>query len=256
MVRLEDVHLRFPVASVVSHSFRKALYHKVGGHLGRSKQGSYVKFVNALSGVNLEIHDGERLGIIGHNGAGKTTLLRVISGVYPPTRGKVQVDGRVNTLTNLSLGMDPNASGRKNIVFRLVFMGYTFTEAHKAVDDIVEFSELGEFIDLPVRTYSSGMFLRLAFSISTHFTPDILLLDEVIGTGDQAFQNKALDRIRTLFDKSRIMVLAAHNFSSIKSYCTRAIVLAKGTIVNQGSPEEMIGFYMDSARQPQQHRIS
>lgn len=243
MIRLDDVHLRFPIASTVSHSFRRALYDRVGGLLAGRPGGSHLEYVQALRGIDLEIRDGERLGILGHNGAGKTTLLRVLARVYPPSSGRVRVEGRVSTLTDLSLGMDMNATGRKNIVFRLVFMGYSFSAARGAVEEITEFSGLGEFIDLPVRTYSSGMFLRLAFSISTHFAPDILLLDEIIGAGDAAFQEKALARVRGLLDQSRIIVLAAHDFGAIRAYCNRAIVLSQGAIVGRGGPEEMIGLY-------------
>lgn len=242
MITLTDVDLSYPVPGFAAHSLQRTFYRKVGGLLGKRGEALY-NFVQALRGITLKIGDGERLGLIGHNGAGKTSLLRVISGVYPPTRGTVDVRGRISALTNITLGMDMNASGIKNIIFRLVFMGFTFKEAKNAIDEIVDFSELGDFIHLPVRTYSTGMYLRLAFAISTHFIPDILILDEVIGAGDLAFQKKAVQRVKKLFSQSRIMVLAAHNLSSISEYCTRAAILSQGCIIGQGSPAEMIEMY-------------
>lgn len=250
MIKLNDVHLKFPMMNYVSHSFQRALYNKVGGLLGRDAGDGAYTFVSALRGVSFHLSDGERLGVIGHNGAGKTSLLRLITGVYPPTRGTVEVNGKVNALTNITMGMDRNASGRKNIIFRLIFMGYSFTQAREAVDEIIDFSELGEFIDLPTRTYSTGMFLRLAFAISTHFAPEILVLDEVLAAGDLSFQKKALARIRDLVDKSRVIVLAAHNLKTIREYCTRAIILSQGVVVAEGSPEEMVQQYAQSTNAP------
>ncbi len=242
MISLSNVHLFFPVPGFAGHSLQRSLYHKVGGLLGRRGDALFDS-VQALRGITINIGDGERLGLIGHNGAGKTTLLRVICGVYPPSLGMVDIRGRVSALTNITLGMDENASGIKNIIFRLVFMGYSFREAKNAIDEIVDFSELGEFIHLPLRMYSTGMYLRLAFAISTHFTPDILVLDEVIGAGDLAFQSKAIARIKNLFSKSRIMILAAHNLDSIAAYCTRAAILSQGEMIGQGTPDEMIAAY-------------
>lgn len=242
MIVLRDVSLRYPVMGFVSHSLQHSLYSRVGGLLGRSDRGG-ISHVSALRNITLDVRDGERLGVLGHNGAGKTSLLRLIAGVYPPSSGVVETSGSVRSLTNFTLGMDPNASGRKNIIFRLIFMGCSFAEAEEAVEGIIAFSGLEEFIDLPVRVYSSGMFLRLAFAVSTHFAPDILLLDEVIGAGDIGFQEKARERITELFDKSRIIVLAAHDLGAIRSYCTRAVILSQGEVVGEGGVEEMIAAY-------------
>ncbi len=250
MITIDNASLRYPIRGHLSHSLQRTLYHRVGGMLGFGKGGGMIEYVDALRGVNLGAREGERLGVIGHNGAGKTSLLRLISGVYPPSSGRVGVEGRVSALTDITLGMDPNASGFKNIIFRLVFMGYSFKEAREAVEAIVDFSELGDYIGLPVRTYSTGMFLRLAFAISTHFVPDILVMDEVLGAGDLAFQKKALERIRTLCEASRILVLAAHDLASITTYCSRVIVLAHGQIIAQGRPEEMVRFYRDNISTP------
>jgi lipopolysaccharide transport system ATP-binding protein len=180
---------------------------------------------------------------MGHNGAGKTSLLRVISGVYPPNSGDVKIIGKVSAMTDFTLGMDPNVSGLENIIFRLIFMGYSYKEAKKAVPEIIDFSELGNFINLPVRTYSTGMFIRLAFAISTHFTPDILILDEVIGAGDESFREKAIKRLDSLLYGARIVVLSSHDLGAIEKYCTSAIVMSHGKIVYEGNSKEAISFY-------------
>ncbi|MCD8140340.1 MAG: ABC transporter ATP-binding protein [Planctomycetaceae bacterium] len=255
MIKLCDVSLRYPIMGFVSHSFQRSIYNRVGGLLGRSSTMGHIEHVEALRGITLDVSDGERLGVLGHNGAGKTSLLRLIGGIYPPSSGTLETAGSIRSLTNYTLGMDSNASGRKNIIFRLVFMGYSFGEAEKAVDAIIEFSELGEFIDLPVRTYSSGMFVRLAFSVSTHFAPDILLLDEIIGAGDIAFQKKAQKRIKELFDQSRIIVLAAHDLNAIKNYCTRAVILSQGRIAAVGDPDDMVKVYQASFVQPNANTV-
>jgi lipopolysaccharide transport system ATP-binding protein len=210
----------------------------------RSKQNEdIVRYVTALKNINLEIQDGQRLGIVGHNGAGKTSLLRVLSGVYPPSKGSVYTKGSINSLTDITLGMDENASGLKNIIFRLVFMGYSFEDAKKSIDEIVEFSELGDFIKLPVRTYSTGMFLRLAFAISTHFVPDILVLDEIIGAGDQAFKRKANERIQKFLQESRIVILTTHDLAAVEKYCDSAIMLEQGQIVKSGNVHDVVSYY-------------
>lgn len=246
MIRLKSVDLKYPLMGHFSHSLQALVYNKVGGML-RGASGELVNYVHALRNVSLTIEDGSRLGIVGHNGAGKTTLLRVLCGVYPPTSGEVVTKGKVSALTDFTLGMDPNATGLKNIEFRLIFMGFTFSQARKAVDDIVEFSELGEFIHLPVRTYSTGMFLRLAFAISTHFTPDILVLDEVVGAGDESFRNKAKARLDRLISESRIVVLSSHDLGAIKYYCDQAIMMKHGEIVLSGAPEDVVNGYLSSA---------
>lgn len=244
MIELKNVNLNYPVMGLKSHSLQMELYRKVGGIFGSSENGT-TQYVHALNDICLTIQDGERLGILGHNGAGKTTLLRVLAGVYPPTSGTAEINGKISAMTDFSLGMDLNVSGYKNIIFRLVFMGYSFEEAEKATPEIIEFSELGDFIYLPTRTYSTGMFMRLAFAISTHFEPDILILDEVIGAGDEAFRAKALARLDQLFNNARIVILSSHDLSAIEKYCTRVIVMKQGEIVHEGSPTEAIGHYRE-----------
>lgn len=245
MIELKDVNLYYPLMGLKSHSLQMSVYSKIGGLIGH-KGTDYTQYVHALKDINLTVRNGERLGIVGHNGAGKTTILRLISGVYPPTSGTASISGKVSAMTDFSLGMDLNVSGIDNIIFRLIFMGYSYSEARKAIDEIVDFSELGDFIYLPTRTYSTGMFMRLAFAISTHFIPDILVLDEVIGAGDESFRQKALARLDKLLGDARIVVLSAHDLGAIEKYCTRAIVMSHGQIVFSNTPKEAIGYYKEN----------
>jgi lipopolysaccharide transport system ATP-binding protein len=241
MIRLTDVSLEYPLVGHFGRSLQRELYSRVGGLIGAAPGGRPV--VSALRDINLEIADGSRLGILGRNGAGKTSLLRTICGVYPPTRGRVESAGRISALTDITLGMDANATGYKNILFRLVFMGRGFREAQDAAGEIAEFSELGDFIDMPVHTYSTGMYLRLAFAIATHFPPDILVLDEIIGAGDLEFRAKAKARMESLLGQSRIVVLSSHDLASVERYCTRAIILDRGSVIADGPAAEIVKSY-------------
>lgn len=242
MIKLSSVSLSYPAPDISAHSFQNFVGSSIGGMLKRSNKGS-KNYVQALTDIDLTVEDGCRLGIIGHNGAGKTTLLRVLAGVYPVTTGTVIVDGTIRALTDFSLGMDPNASGYKNIIFRLIFMGYSFAQAKSAVDSVIDFSGLGEFINMPIRTYSTGMYLRLAFAISTHFPPDILILDEVIGAGDEAFREKAQGRLNKIMTEARIVVLSTHDFGALNKYCNRAILMRHGRVVKDGIVPDVVGEY-------------
>src|SRR5262245_56165567 len=180
-ISLDGVSIAFPIFTSTTRSLKTAVFSRLGGTLAAHDN---TVIVEALKNISLNLTDGDRLGLVGHNGAGKTSLLRVIAGVYPPLVGRAMIEGKVSSFTDITLGMDPEATGWENIVFRCVFMGMTFAEARAVSPAIGEFSELGEFLDLPVRTYSGGMFLRLAFAISTTVQPDILVMDEMIGAGD------------------------------------------------------------------------
>ncbi|WP_409433220.1 ABC transporter ATP-binding protein [Litorimonas sp. RW-G-Af-16] len=241
-ISLKNVSVSFPIYTGTTRSLRQEILSTLGGKISAHAKTTYV---DALHDITMEIEQGDRLGIIGHNGAGKTTLLRVLSGIYPPSSGEIKIDGEVTTLTDVSLGMDVEATGWQNIIFRSVMMGKTYKEARELSPAIAEFSELGEFLDLPVRTYSTGMFMRLAFAISTAFTPDILVLDELIGAGDAAFQTKSLARLQGLLDESNIIVISSHNLGIIKSHCTKALYLGKGSVIAMGGVEEVL----------EQHRV-
>lgn len=245
-VVLDRVGVDFPVHNANSLSLQLTVLGALGGKL-LARPGRAV-FVEALKDVSLELRDGDRVGLIGHNGAGKTTLLRLLAGVYEPTAGRATIEGRVTSFTDLTLGMDPEASGRANIILRCVFLGMTFREARAAAPRIADFSELGEFLDLPVRTYSSGMFLRLAFAISTSIEPEIIIMDEMIGAGDARFLERAQARLNTLLEKARILVLASHQATILRALCNTLVWLNKGRIEHVGPVEDVLAAYAEASK--------
>jgi ABC-type polysaccharide/polyol phosphate transport system ATPase subunit len=186
--------------------------------------------VRAIDGLNLEINDGDRVGLVGHNGSGKTTLLRVLAGIYKPSGGAITIEGQLGALLNSTAGMDPESTGIENIYLRGYMMGMSRREIASKLDDIAEFSELGDFLALPMRTYSTGMSARLAFAVSTAAHNDILLIDEGIGAGDAAFQKKAQQRIESLFDRTPIVILASHSETLISEFCNRRVMMEHGVL--------------------------
>jgi ABC-type polysaccharide/polyol phosphate transport system ATPase subunit len=245
-IKLTDVGVEFPIHNANSRSLQLQVFSGLGGKLERH---SDAVFVRALNGVNLSFEEGDRIGIVGHNGAGKTTLLRVVAGVYEPTQGMLSIDGRLSSFTDITLGMDQEATGLDNIIFRCVFMGLSFAEARRLSPSIEEFSELGEFLRLPVRTYSTGMFLRLAFAISTSIEPEIIIMDEMIGAGDARFITKAKARLADLLTRVKILVLATHDTSIMRSLCNKIVWLDHGEVRRIGSFEEVYPDYLE-ANQP------
>lgn len=240
-ISLTDVTVEFAIYNARNRSIRNDIIRRVGGkigHAGKTTRDHVV--VQALRNINLEINAGDRLALIGHNGAGKSTMLRVLSGAYEPSGGDITIEGSVNSLIDLSMGMDYELTGRQNVILRGVFLGMTFQQAQDLVPEIEEFAELGEYIDLPMRTYSSGMMLRLAFAISTSVRPDILLLDELISVGDANFARKAEKRLQDLLSSARILVLASHSPEILRQYCNRAVQLHEGQIVYSGSLEDVL----------------
>jgi ABC-type polysaccharide/polyol phosphate transport system ATPase subunit len=199
-----------------------------------------TRFIKALDGVSFELQAGDRLGLVGQNGAGKTTLLKVLYGVYDATEGILDIDGRVDGLFNLRLGFRAEATGRRNIELRGLINGWTRAEIRGRMDEIIEFSELGDFINMPFRTYSQGMAARLAFSIATSFEPEILLMDEWIGAGDPQFQEKARARMGQLAEKAGIIVLASHNQALLKRTCNKILTLEKGRVAAFQPADEWI----------------
>lgn len=188
------------------------------------------RFVQALDGVSFELGSGDRLGLVGGNGAGKTTLLKVLYGIYEPTAGRLSIAGRVDALFNINLGFRGEATGRRNIELRGLISGWSPEQIEARMEGIIEFSELGEFIDMPFKSYSQGMAARLAFSIATSFEPEILLMDEWIGAGDSEFQKKAKQRMGEMAEKAGIIVLASHNQDLIQKTCNRTLELEKGKV--------------------------
>lgn len=188
------------------------------------------RFVTALDGINFTLEAGDRLGLVGANGAGKTTLLKVLYGIFEPTAGTVEINGRVDALFNINLGFRREATGRRNVMLRGLINGWSQEEIAARMGGIIEFSELGEFIDLPFKAYSQGMAARLAFSVATSFEPEILLMDEWIGAGDPNFQDKARIRMSAMAEKAGIVVLASHNHALLKRMCNKILELEKGAM--------------------------
>jgi teichoic acid transport system ATP-binding protein len=204
-----------------------------------------VKTVEALKEISLDVERGSVLGIIGRNGAGKSTLMRTMAGIMPPTTGRIEVWGRMSTLLSLGVGFNKDLTGRDNIVLGGLAAGLTKSEIDERYDRIAEFADLGDFIDLPMRTYSSGMYSRLAFSVAVHQDPDILLIDEALSTGDAAFKEKANAKMREMVANANTMVLISHALGVIKTMCTDVLWLDHGNVVMRGDPEEVVDAYTD-----------
>lgn len=203
--------------------------------------------VLALNDITLSLTSGDRLGVIGHNGAGKTTLLRLIAGVYEPVAGTIRCHGRVAGLYDLTLGMDMEATGLENIVIRGMLLGLSRDQINAKMNEIIAFTELGDYIRLPVKTYSSGMLLRLGFAISTATDADILLMDEWVSVGDQAFQKKAEQRLKDLVNRTRILVLTSHSLSLIEETCNLCLWLDRGQVRDFGSAQAVMARYRSQA---------
>lgn len=230
MIRAETLVVEFPIYGAKSRSVKNTVIRAAtGGVLARDAADRVV--VRAIDQVSFEWREGERIGLVGHNGSGKTTLLRAIAGIYEPIAGSLTVEGRVASMLSLMLGMDPEATGFENIFLRGVTMGLTRPQIEEIVDDVCDFSELGDYIQMPMRTYSSGMAMRLAFAISTAAKADILLMDEWLSVGDEAFAEKSKRRLSELIDQAKILVLASHSPEVIRANCSRVIRLDHGRIV-------------------------
>jgi lipopolysaccharide transport system ATP-binding protein len=199
--------------------------------------------IEALKDIDLQIVAGDRIGIVGHNGSGKSTLLRLLSGVYEPSSGKIKRLGTVSSLVDISLGINGENTGRENIFLRGKLMGLTKKEIDQKIDEIIEFSELGDYINLPVRIYSSGMLLRLAFSVSTSITADILIMDEWLSVGDGAFAERSSQRLKNLVDESEILVVASHTRELLEETCNKIVWLEHGLIRKVGPTQEILPEY-------------
>ena len=239
-INLKNVVVDFPIVNASTLSLQLRLFQSLGGKLMAHHQ---TVVVRALDGVDLALGDGDRLGIIGHNGSGKTTLLRVLAGVYTPNQGTATIEGSVSSFTDITLGMDPELTGWENIIFRCAFMGMSFEEGKRRSPAIAEFSGLGEYLNLPTRTYSTGMFLRLAFAISTSIEPEILIMDEMISACDSEFLEKAERRLRGVVDSANILALASHSMATIQKVCNKVIWMEHGTIKEFGPPERVVQAY-------------
>ena len=235
-IQLESVSVNFPIYNFSARSLKKKfLQFTTGGVLDDREK---VIFVKALDKVMLEFKHGDRVGLIGHNGAGKSTLLRVLAKIYEPTTGYMNCEGKVSPLLNIMLGINPESTGYENITLRGLLLGLTHKEIEIKLNQIAKFTELGDYLFAPVRTYSSGMQLRLAFAVATCIKPDILLMDEMIGVGDSAFLKKAQLRLSKFIDQSSILVLASHSHATIQTLCNKVVLLEKGKVLFFGPVEE------------------
>ncbi len=243
-IDLVDVDVQFPVFTPQGRGLlNRVLMSSLGVGRSMPQFGEPVTRVVALTDISISIRSDDKVGLIGLNGAGKTTLLRVISRAIEPQYGTVDVNGTVSSLTDLLLGVDPEADGREFIITRCHVMGVAPANIPAIYADVLAFTELNDFISLPIRTYSAGMLLRLAFAVATAIEAEILLMDEMIGAGDVAFIEKAQRRLNGILHKSRILVLASHNEAILQQFCNRGIILNRGRVVFDGSISEALGEY-------------
>lgn len=246
-LRLDQVSIDFPIYNASARSLRRdILRFSVGGRISEDSRHKVV--VNALEDISLSLAEGDRLGLIGHNGAGKSTLLRVMAGIYEPVRGTIETEGSVSTIFDLTLGMNPDATGFEQIRLQARFLGINRTEVENIIWDVAEFTELGDYLHLPIRTYSSGMMVRLAFGIATCIQPDILLMDEMIGAGDAAFLHRAQGRLEKFVGGARILTVASHSETVIRDWCNAAALLDHGKLVFVGPVEEALERYRELAQ--------
>jgi ABC-type polysaccharide/polyol phosphate transport system ATPase subunit len=246
LIELCDVSLRFVNYADKQYSLKRAVLDLV---LRRESTAVSSEFW-ALKEISLEINEGERVGIVGGNGAGKSTLLRLLAKIYPPTTGTLAIRGNVAPLIEMGAGFNPELSGTDNILFNGAMLGFSRREMLEKVDAIHEFTGLRQFAEMPLKYYSSGMFMRLAFAIATEVNPDILLVDESLEVGDASFQQKAKDRIRSLLDRSKVVILVSHNLRSLRELCTRGVWVQSGRLVADGPIEEIVARYLQSTETP------
>jgi len=238
-ISLTNVNLHYSSVAYKERSIKSL----IGNLLKPKVKREALTDIHALKNISLTIKRGERVGLLGHNGAGKSTFLKTIAELYPISSGKLKVEGEVRSLFDLSMGFEPDATGRENILYRGLLLGLTPAFMRKKEEEIIDFAGLGKFIEYPIKTYSAGMQVRLAFAISTAVGGNILLLDEVIGAGDANFMAKAKQRISHLIEQSEILVLASHDFGSLTALCERGLVFHHGDLIFDGGINEAVQHY-------------
>lgn len=244
LIDVENLTIFFPLYHGNSRSLKKTVFAAATGRLGRDAQ--HRPGVQAIRDISFHLRSGDRLGLIGSNGAGKTTLLRALTGIYEPVRGLTRVRGTVSALLNTQLGMNIDLTGRENIMLRGLYDGVTPAQLTALEQDVAGFADLGEFLDLPVRIYSSGMVVRLAFALATAIHPQILLMDEWILAGDAGFREKARGRLETMVRGADIMVLSTHDTSTLRDWCTRVMWLDQGRVIQDGPADLVLDNYMNN----------
>jgi ABC-type polysaccharide/polyol phosphate transport system ATPase subunit len=238
-IRFEDVVQRFRVIRERPDTLRE-----VFAKVFRRGHSNYYDFL-ALKGVSFDIQHGESVGVIGRNGSGKSTILKIIAGVFKPASGKVTVNGHVAALIELAAGFHPELTGRENIVLNGLLLGLTRRQIGEKEESIIDFAELGEFIDSPVKQYSSGMYMRLGFAIAVQVDPDILLMDEILAVGDAPFQEKCLERIDLFRQRGKTTLLVSHDMPAVRQHCRRVLLIDSGRLVADGPPDEVIEMYTE-----------
>lgn len=238
-VDIQHVDMSYPSQTYNIRSLKEDFFSLING----KRKSGLLKDVHALNDLTLRIEEGDRLGVIGHNGAGKSTLLKTIAGIYPIEKGTLNISGKIRALFDISLGFDIESTGRENILYRGLLLGASPLEMRQKEQEIIDFADIGDFIDYPVKAYSTGMTVRLAFAISTCIDGEILLLDEVLGAGDATFTKKANNRISELVNSAKLMVFVTHNLGAMKELCNRCVVMDHGKILYDGQPDEAINVY-------------
>lgn len=248
MVQLEvnNVSLNYPVHNHQTQSLKKQVLSMVtGGHISKGTDSCLI--VSALDQIRFLLEEGDRVALIGHNGAGKTTLLRVLAGIYQPTSGFVRSDGTVGSLFNTNVGLVDDTTGYENLFQMSLFRTKNIQETRRRMDAIADFTELGDYLNMPVRTYSEGMKMRLGFSVATDRAPDILLIDEVFGAGDKKFMDKSKQRMTDFMQESKILVMSTHADQLIYEFCNKAILLKRGRLIAIDSVEAIYRYYYSDA---------
>jgi lipopolysaccharide transport system ATP-binding protein len=244
-IRIENVSVDFPLYHGSARSLKKTVFAAASGRLGEDNRQRVV--VQALRGISIELNSGDRLGLVGGNGAGKTTLLRTIAGIYEPNGGRIRVEGSLNAMLDPMLGMNGELTGRENIMLRGLYNGFSKAQIRLMEEDVQAFAELGEFLDLPVRFYSSGMVIRLGFALATSIRPQVLLMDEWFMAGDAGFLAKARTRLEGVVRGADILVLSSHASHAVLEWCTRVVWMDHGRIVMDGPAETVMQAYLTGA---------
>jgi len=245
-IRFQNVIQRFRIIHNRPQTLRQAF-------AGLFRNRTYVQEFEALKGISFEVKGGETFGIIGRNGSGKSTILKIAARIFRPTAGRVEINGLTSALIELGAGFDAELTGRENIVLGGALMGLDPSEMEGKVETIIAFAELKEFLDVPVKQYSSGMFARLGFAVATEIDPDILLVDEILAVGDEAFQHKCLERMKKFRDRGKTIVFVSHDLNAIQSHCNRVLLLDHGRVVALGGPQETVARYHELIQQPAPH---
>jgi len=238
-IKVSNLHKSFRLPTEQSFGLKQAIFNRLRGIKGYKEQ-------KVLNGLNFEIKKGEFVGIVGRNGSGKSTLLKILAGIYYPEKGEITVNGTLVPFIELGVGFNPELTGRENVYMNGALLGFSNEEMDKMYDDIWEFAELKDFQDQKLKNYSSGMQVRLAFSIAIRARGDILLLDEVLAVGDAAFQKKCEDYFTELKDRKQTVILVTHSMGNVRKFCSRAILIDKGKVLKDGSPDVVADLYLKS----------